>query len=103
MIRANKILRRRIKMLTKRYPILAGWSKSKKETDSRKKTREIENKIPRITGVVTTGVLNTITESENKITDITVFITTLEFNRSTKKVFMQKRKKQRKALQVKVK
>ena len=81
-------------MLTKRYPILAGWSKSKKETDSRKKPREIERKIPRITGVVTTDVLNTITKTENKITDITVFITTLEFSKSTKKVFMQKRKKQ---------
>ena len=69
MIWINKVFSRRLKILIKRYLVLVDWSK---KASSNTKITEIENKIPRVTALVTTVVLNTkAIESENKIPDFT--------------------------------
>ena len=55
--------------MIKRYLVLVDWSK---KAGCNTKITEIENKIPRVAGLVTTVVLNTkAIESENKIPDFT--------------------------------
>ena len=77
-----------------------GWSKRQITTQK----LEIENKIASVTGLVTTTALNTkATDIGKEIPSTTGFIINPEFNRLTKNVLMQEWKKQRKALQVKVK
>ena len=57
MLQINKVLKRRLKMLTKRYLILVGWSKRLITTQKiwRLKTRSTRT----VTGLVTATVLNT--------------------------------------------
>ena len=53
-----------------------------------KKTCDVENKIPGVTGLVTTTVLNTkIGEVENKTADHTKYITTPEFDKFSDSIF----------------
>ena len=53
-----------------------------------RKINEVENKIPDISGLVTTNVLNSkISEVENKIPNHAKYISTQEFNKLTAKYF----------------
>ena len=71
-------------MLTKRYPILVGFSRRLTMI----KIKTIENRIPNVTRLITTTILNTkVTSIENKISDTTTFITTPKFNRLIKTNF----------------
>ena len=47
MIQTNKVISRRLEMLTKRYLLSVGWTKSLITT---KKMTEIKNMIPSVTG-----------------------------------------------------
>ena len=52
------------------------------------KIKTIENRIPNVTRLITTTILNTkVTSIENKISDTTTFITTPKFNRLIKTNF----------------
>lgn len=58
------------------------------------KIKTIENRIPNVTRLITTTILNTkVTSIENKISDTTTFITTPKFNRLIKTNFWCKNKR----------
>lgn len=68
-VQTSKVLRRRLEILTKRYPTLVGWSRRLTTTQ---KNAEIENKTPSVTWLVTTAILNTKGHRDcKKIHDIT--------------------------------
>ena len=64
MIQTNKLLKKKLDKLTKRYPILVGLLRRLTMI----KIKTIENRIPNVTRLIATTILNTkVTRIENKI------------------------------------
>ena len=82
MNQANKVLRRKLKVLIRVYLILVNQLK---QIECKTKVTELESKIPSIIGLMTTAALNAkVIETENETPDTSHFINTQEFYRLTK-------------------
>lgn len=78
MIETNKVLRRKLKMLTQRYLILMGQSRRLVTTQ---KLQRLKKKTPTITGLVNTAALNaTARVIENEISDTIMLIRKTDCN-----------------------
>ena len=78
MIETNKVLRRKLKMLTQRYLILMGKSRRLVTTQ---KLQRLKRKTPTITGLVNTAALNaTARVIENEISDTIMLIRKTDCN-----------------------